>query len=313
MDLVFYLYIVSLPVALLATVGVLGWRFRHLVASSMGTSEGDSQVGAAGAAMAQATAVGSQLLLRRFEAAEVGLASGQAAAALSEAEAIARSARLAYTAAGLAYLAITTLALTLGMPAKIRTVPVYGQFILVYLQQFPPVFLLVWFLGISLPARLAILGGYLLLGLLTVPFARSLSYAATGAAAVLQLVLPPMMGLLLLLARPLRPWLIGVFSILIFLVTGTAVAMLFGLHRLDLSGMKTAWVVAGIMFLVIAVVGVATRLVALACGSSSFAVGDGVVDFLAVTELRSWTISSPTAVDSFARQCAPSLRRLAAI
>jgi len=27
---------------------------------------------------------------------------------------------------------------------------------------------------------------------------------------------PPMMGLLLLLARPLRPWLIGVFSILIF-------------------------------------------------------------------------------------------------
>src|SRR6516225_5938876 len=124
---------------------------------------------------------------------------------------------------------------------------------------------------------------------------------------------PPMMGLLLLLARPLRPWLIGVFSILIFLVTGTAVAMLFGLHRLDLSGMKTAWVVAGIMFLVIAVVGVATRLVALACGSSSFAVGDGVVDFLAVTELRSWTISSPTAVDSFARQCAPSLRRPAAI
>ena len=76
--------------------------------------------------------------------------------------------------------------------------------------------------------------------------------------------------------------------------------MLFGLHRLDLSGMKTAWVVAGIMFLVIAVVGVATRLVALACGSSSFAVGDGVVDFLAVAELRSWTISSPTAVDSFA-------------
>ena len=65
---------------------------------------------------------------------------------------------------------------------------------------------------------------------------------------------PPMMGLLLLLARPLRPWLIGFFSILIFLVTGTAVAMLFGLHRLDLSGMKTAWVVAGIMFLVIAVV-----------------------------------------------------------
>jgi hypothetical protein len=204
--------------------------------------------------MAQATAVGSQLLLRRFEAAEVGLASGQAAAALSEAEAIARSARLAYTAAGLAYLAITTLALTLGMPAKIRTVPVYGQFILVYLQQFPPVFLLVWFLGISLPARLAILGGYLLLGLLTVPFARSLSYAATGAAAVLQLVLPPMMGLLLLLARPLRPWLIGVFSILIFLVTGMAVATLFGVDRLHLSGMKTAWPVAGIMFEVIAVV-----------------------------------------------------------
>jgi hypothetical protein len=265
-DLQSWLIIVSIGVAVLAAVGVLGWRFRRSVDSSMRKAAAESTPAEPRLTTAQASSTLVPLVLRRLEVTEVGLAPGQAATALSEADATARGARFAYAAAGLAFVAVTTFVLTLGMGPMFRKWPPYAQFLLVCLQQWPALFILVWFLGISLPTRLAIFGGYLLLGLLALPIGLGLLglpigpnflSAATAAATLSQYTaLLPMAALLFLLARPLRPWLIGVFAILIFVVTEMALATLFRLYRLDMdmSGMKTAWVVAGIMFEVTAVV-----------------------------------------------------------
>jgi hypothetical protein len=195
------------------------------------------------------------LALRRLQASEVGPPAGQAAAVLSDAEATAQASRFVYTAAGLAWMAIIILALTLGMPASFRKWPLDAQFIWVYLQQGPPLFLLVWFLGIQLRAWLVIFGGYLLLGFLAVPIAPSFAHAATVANIFLgTTVLYPMAGLLLLLARPLRPWLLGFVAILLFLLTGATAGFLFGLDKLDMSDADPWWFVAGAIFPIAAIV-----------------------------------------------------------
>jgi hypothetical protein len=270
-DLQSWLIIVSIGVAVLAAVGVLGWRFRRSVDSSMRKAAAESTPAEPRLTTAQAS---STLVLGRLEATEVGLAPGQAATALSEAEATARGARFAFAAAGLAFVAVTTFVLTLGMAPMFRKWPPYAQFLLVYLQQWPALFILVWFLGISLPTRLAIFGGYLLLGLLALPIGLGLLglpigpnflNAATAAATLSQYTaLLPMAALLFLLARPLRPWLIGVFAILLYVLSQTVVVFLclplFGVgldNWFDLIRVQGWWryyAVYAVMFPIVAIV-----------------------------------------------------------
>jgi hypothetical protein len=210
------------------------------------------------------------LVLRRLEAAEVGPATEQTAGALSEAEVSTRSARLAYIAGGLVYVAITSLTLTLGMSATLRLSSTYVKLILVYFAQWPSLIILVWFVGVSLRARLTIIGGYLLLGLLlllgvlVVPIAPSFSRAATAVGYIsLIFVLLPIGGVLLLLARPLRPWLIGIVAILLFVTTGVATGFLIGtdkvnnilgIDKFDTSKLDAWWFVEAAILPVVAVV-----------------------------------------------------------
>jgi len=209
-----------------------------------------------------ATPTGVPLVLLRLETSGVGPPTGQAAATFSAAEATACNTRLAYIAAVFVYVAITTFALALGMPDKLRHLPTYAQVILLYLLQWPPLLILVWFIGVSVTTRLAILGGYLLLGLLVVPIAPSFSAVATVASMFSQLlVLPITTALLLLLARPLRPWLLGVVAILLFLVAmivtyAIPMRWLFGPSKIDLTlGKDWHWMVpATVMLLIVAVV-----------------------------------------------------------
>jgi hypothetical protein len=257
--------VVCIPLMLLAGVGVLGWRFRRSISRSMGNIP-DGLTHAEPQVTAQAGLTVVPLAFRRLEVAEVGPTTGQAVAALTDAKATGRSTRLVYTAAGLAWIAITTFALTLGVPADLRF-PAYAEFIKVYLQQLPPLFLLVWFVGTSLRARLAILGAYLLLGLLAVPIAPSFSRAAAVATLLARnMVLPPLMGLLLLLTRSLRPWLIGLSAILVIYFSLMALLWVFGVLflgvRMDipdslrhyLSGVSAWSWVAGLIYPIIAVV-----------------------------------------------------------
>jgi len=250
------LMVTCIPLVLLAFAGVLGRRFRHQVRDSMRNRATTPPITPAPSAPAQVPSALTPLALCRLQASEVGQPpAGQAATMLSDAKATARSARFVYIAAGLAWTAITTLALAFGMPASFRSLPPDAQFIWIYLQQWPPMFLVVWFLGIRLRAWLVIFGGYLLLGSLALPIAPSFAHAATVAGIFLDTTaLYPIAGLLLLLARPLRPWLLGFVAILLFLLSGVAAGFLFGLDKLDTSAANPWWFVAGAIFPIVSVV-----------------------------------------------------------
>jgi hypothetical protein len=166
---------VCIPLTLFVFLRLPTWLFRRVIKRLMiNGSDGSTRNNPP---LEQAAPPLVPLVLRRFEASEVGPATGQAAAALADVDVTTRSTRLANAVAGIAYVAITTVVLTVGMPALVLKWPAYAKFFLVYLQQWPALFLLVWFSGISLPTQFAMLGGYLLLGLLLVPIAPSFSAA----------------------------------------------------------------------------------------------------------------------------------------
>ena len=244
---------VCIPLALLVFLRLPTWLFRRVIDRSMiNGSDGFTSINPP---LERAAPPLVPLVIRRLEASEVGPATGRAAAALADAEVTTRSARSASVVAGLGYIAITTIALTLGMSALVFKWPAYAKFFLVYLQQWPALFLLVWFAGISLPRQLAMLGGYLLLGLLLVPIAPSFSAAVYVVSQISPPVfLGPLTGLLLLLARPFRPWLIGVLAILLFLLTGLAAGFLFGLDNLDMTRANPWWFIVGAIYPVVAAV-----------------------------------------------------------
>jgi hypothetical protein len=235
-DLNDLLFMISVPVALLALGWLLGWLFRRFVDRSINPPVKLPRP-AMPSSPKQTPPPLVPLRLRRLETCEVDPVSGQAAMALSEARVAARSGHAAYTAAGLLYVAITTLVMTLGMSALVYNWPAYAKFFLVYLRQGPALVLLVWFARFSLPTQCAILGGYLLVGLLALPTGLALlalpispnlllrNATSVGLVSWYTLVLP-MAALLVLLSKPLRPWLIGVFAIALYLLTGVGALFL---------------------------------------------------------------------------------------
>ena len=80
-ELLYWLYFVSIPVALLATVAGLGWRFRRSIDSSIQKVGCESQTHKA---MEQVGRARGPLVLRRVDTAQVGAATGQAAEVYSE-------------------------------------------------------------------------------------------------------------------------------------------------------------------------------------------------------------------------------------
>jgi hypothetical protein len=252
------LFIVSVPVVLLALCCLLGWRFRGFVGRSTRNPPVKPPVASLPSSERASPRLAS-LVLRRLETSAVDPAPGHSAVALSEAEMATRRGYRAYTAAGLFYMTITTLVMTLGMPALVHNWPAYAKFLFVYQRLGPALFLLVWFARFSLPAQCAILGGYLLVGLLALPIGLASlglpmspdfllrNASSVGVVSWYTLVLP-MAALLLLLSKPLRPWLVGVLAIALYLLSGVAICLLIEkVFKLDwrlLFGMPR-WEIAG--------------------------------------------------------------------
>jgi hypothetical protein len=199
---IIWLQMVCAPLALLVFVGLSRRCFQSVMERQMDYRRAVEPVLAS--LPQPSPPVRVPLALRRLEAFEVGSTTGQAAAVLSEAETMARRARLAYAAAGLAWIATTTLAYALGSMDLRDTgfsAPVRLQ---LYLLQGTALFLLVWFVAPSLQTRRVILGGYMVFGLLAAAIGPSVSASAFMVSCFLSVVVP-LTGLLLLLARPLRP------------------------------------------------------------------------------------------------------------
>jgi hypothetical protein len=236
----FIIFVVaSVPLVIFVIVRLFGWLFRRSINTLIRKSASTSP-SVASSMTAKGSSTRVSLTVRQLEQSELSEAESRTATLLSEAQATTRSTRLAYIAAAVGYIAVLTFALSVGMGEQFRSVPAYVKVILVYLNQWPPLFILVWFLGISMPKRLAVLVGYLLLGLLLllgtlwVPIASSFSSAAQGIAILAQMfALAPMAGLLFLVAPPLRPWLMGIVAILLFVVISGGAFFVIGFDRAE--------------------------------------------------------------------------------
>jgi len=238
----------GVPLALLAVVGLLSSRLRRSVASSMRESEGHTLV-----SVAPAMTVSCELVLHRLDASEVKPATGQEVIALSEAEATTRDTRFAYTAAAIAYTVVTTFAVSTSLAATNPDWSTALLVVFVYMMQWVPLLIWVWFLGISGRLRLAILAGYLVLGLLLAPLDSRAAAMAVISTLPISVLFP--MGLLLLLARPLRPWLLVLVAYLLFSIAGgVALLHLLPLPRKPVWSLVRPWQLgASVMFDVLAV------------------------------------------------------------
>jgi len=256
MDYGYVLKMAVAPLALLAAAVLLGWFFRRSVLRSMNLSVVGIPLDTQSPAAVQISLTSAPLSIRRLELFGIGKATGQAAVALSAAETTVRATRLAYAAAAVAYSAIATSAWVMALTSADPHFPVDLAIGMIYIMQCLPLFILVHFLRVSRLARLAILGGYLVLGLGLVSLESDFSRAVTIANTVsVYFLLYPLAGLLILLARPLRPWLFGLAAILVYELTGVAVLLLLPLEHMNWRVLRP-WLVAsfGFIFLVAAVV-----------------------------------------------------------
>lgn len=234
MDYRFVLELAVAPMVLLTSSALLGWFFRRSVFKSMNLSAVgvplDSQMPTA----IQPARRSAPLLIHRLELCGVGKATGQGAVALSAAETTIRAIRLVYAAAALVYSTIATSAWVLAMASADPHFPADLALGMIYIMQCLPLVILVHFLRVSRLVLLAISGSYLALGLGLVSLESSFFRTVTIARAVsVFFLLYPLIGLLLLLVRSLRPWLLGLAAILVYEVTAFAVFLLLPLQKVD--------------------------------------------------------------------------------
>jgi hypothetical protein len=254
MDYGFVLVLAVAPLALLASAALLGWFFRRSVFKSMNLSVVGVPLDPQMPAAIQ-TARSAPVLIRRLELSGVGRATGQGAVALSAAETTVRATRLVYAAAALVYSTIATSAWVMAWTLKDPHFPADLALGVIYIMQCLPLFILLRFLRVSRPVLLAIWGGYVGFGLGLVSLESSFSRALTIASTVSVFLLYPLIGLLLLLARSLRPWLSGLAAILVYELTAFVVFSLLPLQQVDWRRPKP-WVAAlfGFIFLTAAIV-----------------------------------------------------------
>jgi hypothetical protein len=258
MDYGYVLKMAVAPVAILAAAALLDWFFRRSCLRSMNLSVVGVPLDTQRPAAIQTASELAPLSIHRLELSGVGRATGQGAAALSGAETTLRATRLVYAAAALAYSTIVTSAWVMAFASADPHFPADLALGMIYIMQCMPLFILVQFLRVPRPALFAILGGYLVFGVFglgLVSLESSFSRAVTIANAVsVYFLLYPLVGLLLLLVRPLRPWLFALAAILIYESTVVAVWLLLRPEQMDLRQLKF-WVVAsfGFIFLTAAI------------------------------------------------------------
>jgi hypothetical protein len=214
--------ILAIPLLLLALRAVFAWRYRRMLRSGMSRSIGI----AADLAYSPATPLDVDrppLTISRVHASAVRLHSSDARALNRDAKAMTRRVRLAFTAAALIYSAIASSTLA---AAFLPTIPLDARVVGVYLSQACIPFIVASVLHLG-PLRLAaMVGAYLAIGLaitLTV-VSPGRAMALIPAEAELFLILPAI-GLVLLVIRRLRPLLIVLVAVLLYVATMFAIAM----------------------------------------------------------------------------------------
>jgi hypothetical protein len=242
----------AVPLLLLAVAAVAAYFLRQSVERSMRINVvSGTMIDVEELVAARETHEHSRLNLRRLNLSSTKCFRAPAAAAVSKVTH--RAVLTASCAAALAYTAIATSAVVIGMYSLHR----YHPDVLVattYLLQWPILIILLWPMGIPLRAKVSVLGIYLSLGLLLTAFASSVHHAVLLAKAMVSIVvLAPLAAVIPLLIRQLRPWLVAMVAVVLFVSLGALPLMFL---KVDTNlGKAEPWSVAlGFSYPVLAVI-----------------------------------------------------------
>jgi len=211
--------VAAVPLLLLAVSAVAAYFLRRSVERSMRiTVVSGTTIDAEELVAERKTHEHARPNLRRLNLSSSTCFRASAAAAVSKVTH--RAVLTASCAAALAYTAITTSAIVVGM-YSLRHYRPDVLVALTYLLQWPILIILLWPMGIPLRTKVLVLGVYLGLGLLLTAFASSVYRAALLAEAMVSLVvLSPLAAVIPLLIRQLRPWLLAMVAVVLFLFLG---------------------------------------------------------------------------------------------
>ena len=238
------------PLLLLAAAAVVAHFLRRSVGRSMNLSASGTEIDVEEPPAQRKTPEQSRLSLRRLNLLSTNYFTAPAAVT---SEVTHRAVLTAFSAAGLAYSAITTSVIIIGMYSLHH----YHPDVIVavtYMLQWPILVTLLWPMGLPLRTKVSFLGIYLGLGFLLTALASSVSHAALLAETLFSfVVLSPLAGVIPLLIRQLRPWLLAMVAVVLFLLVG---AITFALLQVPMDLAHTEpWAIAlGFVFLVLAVI-----------------------------------------------------------
>lgn len=206
----------AIPLGMLAVIAIAGRWFRRQLESSMELSEAAAEE----QPLPVVAAIIPELQLIRIDASEV-IADEEAMKGISEARKARVDLGVAFIAAALAYTAVSTGTLIVGM-VSLHSFKVDVPVAMIYMLQWVPLVIVLWVVELPWRLRVGALTAYLLLGLLLAVFASSWAHAFHLFTVSMDVtVLIPSAAVVPLLIRRLRPWLLALLAILAFVVSGT--------------------------------------------------------------------------------------------
>ncbi|MBK7424526.1 MAG: hypothetical protein IPJ48_16395 [Propionivibrio sp.] len=235
--LLMFLEASAFPLLFLVLLGLFAWRYRRAVAHGMSrrrrTSENSNPVPCK-PAPGEWPAGRARLRLQPI-APSVALLSSAASAQLAQAQHTGLLVRLAFAAAGITHMALTSGVLWWSSAGSF---PADQRGVMALLALAPGLLVLGAFLTRRTRTRIAMALAFILLGYgALVLFGDPLRDLRVVWAFVPLMVIFPLAGLLFLLVRQLRPLLVALMALVVFLISGVALVLLLGVD--DIQPLQT--------------------------------------------------------------------------
>jgi len=227
----------AFPLLFLALLGLFAWRYRRAVARGMSRRRSPSEIGnpvpdlpAPGKWPA-----GRARLRLKPVAPSMEWLSSAASAQLAQAQHAGLLVRLAFAAAGIVHMALTSGVLWFSLS---EALPADQRGVIVFLSLVPGLLVLAAFLTRRARTRAGMALAFFLLGCgALVLFGDPLRGLRIVWEFIPLMVVFPLSGLLFLLVRQLRPLLVALMAVVVFLICGVALVLLLGVD--DIQPLQT--------------------------------------------------------------------------
>jgi hypothetical protein len=239
--LLIFLEASAFPLLFLALLGLFAWRYRRAVELGMSrrrrTSENSNAV--AGKLASGEWPAGHARLRLQPIAPSVAWLSSAASAQLAQAQHTSLLVRLAFAAAGIVHMALTSGVLWWSTAGSFSA---DQRGVMALLALAPGLLVLGAFLTRRTRTRIAMALAFILLGCSAlVLFGDPLHGLRVVWAFVPLMVIFPLAGLLFLLVRQLRPLLVVLMAVVVFFVCGVALVLLFGVDNTQFAHTSRPW------------------------------------------------------------------------